>query len=306
MRNLTYRRYHIGDLRIDGTSTYGRNGPEFPEIIINAELDLTPYESSGETFGGSGDEREQFPYTVTDLTGELRLKTKPSSRSQTRSLCELQSDFDPHHVDRQREYTPKLTGRLTPHHVNELEKHRQSNDLYLQVSCELTLYFEHPPSESERFGCVRDDIEVTVPRSHWTDNVYPDLGGREVFVVEIPKGEQSITDAWSKIEDAKNAYQNWNKEGAAIACREAADEIDRAMKEHLDEESCTYKERWYRAFEGVKDQASLAGHLGRIRDKASCERPEELRVGQADLECLIIRTQSLLKYAEALLREKKG
>ncbi len=305
MRNLTYQSYYIGDLRIDGTRIYGRNGPEFPEIIINAELDLSPYESSGETLGASSDEREQFPYTVTDLTGELRLKTEPSSRSQTRSLCGLQSDFNPRHVDRQREYTPKLTGRLTPHHVSELEKHRRSENLHLQVSCALTLYFEHPPSESERFGRVQEDIDVTIPRSHWIDKVYPDLGGREVFVIEIPKGNQSIEAAWAKIEDAKEAYQNWNKEGASIACRGAADEIDRAMKEHLDQESCTYKQRWYRAFEGVKSQASLAGHLGRIRDKATCERPEELRVGQADLECLIIRTQSLLKYAEALLRERK-
>jgi len=188
--------------------------------------------------------------------------------------------------------------------VNELEKHRQGSDLHLQVFCKLTLYFEHPPSESERFSRVQENVDVMIPRSHWTDNVYPNLGGRDVFVIEIPKGKQSIEEAWAKIEDAKDAYQNWNKEGASIACREAADAVDRAMKEHLDDESCTYKERWYRAFDGIKAQASLAGHLGRIKSNANCERPEELRVGQVDLECLIIRTQSLLKYAEALLREK--
>jgi hypothetical protein len=89
MRNLTYQSYYSGDLLIDGTRIYGQNGPEFPEIIINAELDLSPYESSGDTLGASSDKREQFPYTVTDLTGELRLQTEPSSRSQTRSELEL-------------------------------------------------------------------------------------------------------------------------------------------------------------------------------------------------------------------------
>ena len=80
--------------------------------------------------------------------------------------------------------------------------------------------------------------------------------------------------------------------------------MDRAVKEHLGKESCTYKQRWYRAYDGIKPQASLAAHLQRIKSEASCKRPEELKIGQADLECLIIRTQSLLKYAEALLREK--
>jgi len=83
--------------------------------------------------------------------------------------------------------------------------------------------------------------------------VYPQLGGREVFVIEIPKGEQSIEAAWTKIEDAMDARQNWNVEGASIACREAADAMDRAVKEHLGKKSCTYKERWYRAYDGIKD-----------------------------------------------------
>ena len=304
MRNLTYRSYILGNLRIDGTRIQGRNGPEFPEIVINAELDLSPYESSGETLGGSREDREKLLYTVTDLTGDLKLKAERSSGSQPRPICRLHSDIQPMYVDRPRDYTPTLTGRLAPHHVNELEKHRQSNDLLLQVSCVLTLYFERPLAEAKRFGQVQDDINVKIPRSHWTDRVYPQLGGREVFVIEIPKGQQSIEAAWAKIEDAMDARQNWNVDGGSIACREAADAMDRAVKEHLGKESCTYKERWQRAYDGIKHQASLAAHLQQIKSEASCERPEELRVGQADLECLIIRAQSLLKYAEALLREK--
>jgi hypothetical protein len=305
MRNLAYRNFYIGDLRIEGTNIHARNGPECPEIIINAELDLVSYETREEPLGNDGEEREQFPYTVTDLTGDLKLKTEPGSRSKTRPLCRLQSDFDPRHVDRKRNYTPTFEGRLTPHHVNELEKHRQGNDLHLQVSCMLSLHFRNPPSEPKRFARVSEEIDVTIPRSRWTDNVYPDLGGREVFVIEIPKGKQSIEAAWTKIDDAKDAYHNWNTEGASIACREAADAMDRAVKEHVGKDSCTYTERWQRAYDGVKHQASLAGHLQKIKNEANCERPEDLRVGQVDLECLIIRTQSLLKYAEALLREGK-
>lgn len=305
MRNLTYQRYYIGNLRIDGTSIYGRNGPEFPEIIINSDLNLAPYESSGDTANGGSEQREQFSYTVTDLVGDLYFKLEPGSRSETRPVCRLQSDLDPKYGDRQRDYSPMLTGQLTPHHVSELEKHRQSEDLHLQVSCALTLHFEKPPSKFQRFGRVRQDIDVTIPRSHWTDNIYPDLGGREIFVIEIPKGGQTIEAAWSKIEDAKEAQQNWNVEGASIACREAADAMSRAVREHYGSDSCVYEHRWQNAYDGIKDQASLAGHLQEIKNEANCDRPEELRIGQADLECLIVRTQSLPKYAEALLREKR-
>lgn len=305
MTSLTYQSYVVGDLRIDGTRIYGQNGPEFPEVTINAELNLSPYEDSGEPLGGRSENRKQYPYTVTNLSGNLRLKTDRSSRGKTVSLCHLQSDFDPKHIDERWDYRTKLVGRLTPHHVNELEKHRQSNDLHLQVSCMLTLYFEQPPSKAERFGQVQNDIDVTIPRSHWTDNVYPALGGREIFVIEIPKGPQSIERAWAKVEDAKQAFSNWSTEGTMIACREAADVLKEAMKEHYGEESCVYKERWYRAFEGLKAQASLGGHFEQIRGNANCERPEELQITRADLECLITRTQAMLKYTEALLREKK-
>jgi len=280
MHNLTYQQYIIGGFRIDGTRIHGQNGPDFPEIIVNAQLDLSPYEGRGNMAGNDAADRETFPYTVTDLVGTLRLKLEPGSRGETRTVCCLGSDLNPRYVQRPHDQSVKLTGRLTPHHVNQLEKRRRSGDLHLQVSCSLTLYFEKPPSESERFGRVEDDIDVTIPRSHWTDTVYPRLGGREVFVIEIPKGEPSIEAAWAKIEDAMDARQNWNVEGASIACREAADAMDRAVKEHFGKESCTNKERWYRAYDGIKDPASLAAHFERIRNEANSERPCELRVGQ--------------------------
>jgi hypothetical protein len=303
MRNLIYGDYTIGDLRIEGTGVFGQNGPEFPEIILNAELTLDPYKSSGDVLGAQSDDREEFPYTVTDLAGTLNLNADSGASARAPSLCPLQSDLRPSMVDRAYDRTVKLSGQLTPHVVNELEKHREGGDLHLQVSCALTIHFEDVPPSSGRFGHVEEDIDVTVPRSHWTDNVYPDLGGREVYVIEIPKGSRSIETAWKKIEDARDARQNWNAEGASIACREAADVMDRAVREHFGKRNCTYKQRWKRAYKGVENQASLAGHLQEIKSEASCEQREELKVGQADLECLIIRTQSLLKYAEALIRE---
>lgn len=301
MKNITYERYSIGDLRIKGTETSGKNGPEFPEIQLRAEADFRPYKS----VHGSNDEQEIWEYTITSLSGDLRLKEDQGRRENGKSVCRLDTDFDPVYVHEPIKKTSTFRGRLTPQQVSEINKRRQEGNVHLEVECELSLYFQDPPGARPPFDRVRESIQVTIPRSHWTDNVYPSLGGREVFVIEIPKGKKSIEVAWTKIEDAKDAYENWNVEGASIACREAADAMDRAVREHYGSGSCVYEQRWQRAYDGVEHQASFAGHFQQIKEEANCERPEELRVGQADLECLIIRTQSLLKYAEALLRERK-
>jgi len=296
MRNLQFQSHLIGEFDVSGTELLGRNGPEFPEIELSAEVYLDPYkEEAGET--------KPLPYTVTDIAGEFQIKTGSGSNP----ICRLHSDINPWLIDERNRgrKTVDLRGTLTPHHVNEMEKHRQDGDLEAEVSCILSLHFQTPPAGANHFGRVEEYVDVEIPRSHWTDNVYPSLGGREVFVIEIPKGNQSIEAAWSKIEDAKDAYQNWDKEGASIACREAADAMDRAVREHYGSDSCAYEHRWQNASDGVEHQASFAGHIQEIKNEANFERPEELQVGQADLECLIIRTQSLLKYAEALLRERK-
>lgn len=300
MNDLICQSYRIGDLNVDSTDIHGQYGPEFPEIAVQSNLTLRPYDPAPR------DEDPPLSYTAMELTGELRLRPAPSSNKQELPVCRLYSDFGPVYVDRTRDETPTLKGRLSSREVDQLERHRRDGDLHLTVVHILSFRFSDPLSEHNEFGRVDGSVPIDVPRSHWTDNVYPALGGRNVFVIEIPKGKQSIESAWSKIEDAKDAYQNWNQEGASIACREAADAMDRTVREHYGSESCVYEQRWRRAYNGVEHQASFAGHFQQIKSEANCERPEELRVAQADLECLIIRTQSLLKYAEALLREKGG
>jgi hypothetical protein len=164
-----------------------------------------------------------------------------------------------------------MKGRLSPQEVNQLDRGRREGDLHLTVVHILSFHFTDPPSEHSEFGRVAGFARIKVPRSHRTDNVYPGLGGREIFVVEIPKGPHSIERAWSKVEDAKQAFSNWSTEGTMIACREAAEVLEDTMRDHFGKDSCMYEQRWKRASNGLKDQASLGGHFERIRGNANCE-----------------------------------
>jgi hypothetical protein len=308
MPDLTYNSFSLGTINFPGDRIYGYNGPDFPEIQVTASLYLNAYEEElqGDNSGAGEDEapeRRDLAYTVLSIEGDLKMKT---GRERSRPICHLNCNAGPFHVERRHQDDVSLVGRLTPHHANSIEKHRGEGNVELEISCALSIHFEHPPEGQNRFNSVREVADVTMPRSHWTDNVYPGIGGREVFVIEIPKGSKSIDRAWSKIEDAKQAFSNWSTEGTMIACREAADVLQDTMKEHYGEDSCVYKHRWDRAFNGLKAQASLGGHFEHIRENVNCERPEELQITRADLECLIIRTQAMLKYTEALLREKEG
>lgn len=235
MNDLVFQSYRIGDLSVDSTGVHGRYGPDFPEISIQSNLTLRPHDPAPR-----GDE-PPHSYTAIELTGELRLRSAPGSNKKELPVCRLHSDFGPVHIDRSRDETLTLKGRLSPQEVSQIERYRREGDLHLTVVHILSFHFPDPPSKYNDFSRLDGSVRVNVPRSHWTDNVYPALGGREIFVVEIPKGPQPIERAWEKIEDAKQAFSNWSTEGTMIACRAAADLLQDAMKEHYGEDSCVYK-----------------------------------------------------------------
>jgi hypothetical protein len=186
--------------------------------------------------------------------------------------------------------------------VKQLDKHRKGGKLHLEVECILDILLDDPPKPNLRFGRAAQTLKVRIPESHWRKEVYPNLGGPEVFTVEIPKEPRTIERAWTHVEEAEDAFESWNKEGAASKCREAGKILDQAVKDEFGSNSCTYSQRWGRAYSDFQNQASLLLHVQDIRG-SQCEGSETFRVTQADVQALLIRAQSLVKFAEELLRE---
>lgn len=169
-----------------------------------------------------------------------------------------------------------------------------------------------------------EDIEnIRIPSADWIHDFAPKLGLGEHYVIEIPKGEKIIKEAWDYIEKAEKAFMEWNIESVFTNCREAGKKLDKAIKKKFGEGSFTYNERWGRAYIRFFNYVvSLGLHLEDMRDKNWEEliknfplgfpRPKKRgdypdtelkRFGRADAQHAIITTKALIKYAEDLLRE---
>jgi hypothetical protein len=141
---------------------------------------------------------------------------------------------------------------------------------------------------------------IEISESAWIYNFAPKLGLGEYFIVEIPKGGDIVKEAWSYVEKAEEAFRRWDSKSVCAYCREAGKLLNRVVKERFGEESFVYRERWGRAYANFEKLASLDLHIEDIKQRY---KAEEIKIGRADCEHLLIVTKSLIKFAEELLRE---
>ena len=164
---------------------------------------------------------------------------------------------------------------------------------------------------------------LRIPSTDWIHDYSPVLGLGEYFVVEIPKGKETIEEAWSYIEKAEECFRKWDTKGVYANCREVGKLLDKIIKEKFGKDSFTYNERWGRAYLRFFNYlASLDLHLEEMRGRewkdliknlpagfphpkryADYSNDEIKRFGKADAEHILIVTKSLVKYAEELLEE---
>jgi len=155
------------------------------------------------------------------------------------------------------------------------------------------------------FLAVKEDVlkkEVKISSSDWIHDFAPKLELGEYFIVEIPKGKKIIEEAWGYIEKAEECYRQWDTKGVYANCREAGGLLDQIVKTKFGKESFVYKEKWKRSYERFNHFASLNLHIEEIKKSYS---PEELSIGKADTEHILIVTKALVKYAEELLQMER-
>jgi len=144
--------------------------------------------------------------------------------------------------------------------------------------------------------------EKTIPSSDWIQDYAPKLGLGEYFVVEIPKGNKIIEEAWNYIEDAEECYRRWDTKGVYGNCREVGTLLDETIKTEFEKDSFVYGGRWGRAYKKFNEFASLSLHLEDIK-KSPKYSTGDIKISKADAEHVLIVTKALIKYAGELLRE---
>lgn len=115
-------------------------------------------------------------------------------------------------------------------------------------------------------------VSISIPASDWIHDFAPKLGLGEYFIVEIPKGEETIKDAWEYVRKAEESFRTWNTKGVFASCREVLSLLDRKLKEEFGEESFVYRERWGRVYKRFKELSSLDLHIEDLK-KAILRRP---------------------------------
>lgn len=270
-------------IRVDPTEVRAEGGALYPRLIIPAKLNLSPL--------NYGQIQEQ---SFVVLCAQSSLFLKGNSK-----LADSLTNFNhPYTVSRPNTnviYSQEFP--LDVYRVRAIEENRTGNiTLNLNFNCLVIL---NEQKILKDFTNSFAQLEFEIPQSHWVEKILPSLGFGDYFIVEIPKGQKSIQDAWNYLEEAEKSFDTWNIKGVFASCREVGSLLDRTLKQKFGETTFTYKERWTRAHSHL---ASLFLHIEDIKksDKYSLD---EVRMSKADAEHLIIVTKALIKYAEELIRE---
>jgi len=140
--------------------------------------------------------------------------------------------------------------------------------------------------------------DVRIHSSDWIHDYAPKLGMGEYFVVEIPKGEKVIEEAWSYVEKAEECFRIWDTKGVFANCREVGKLLNKIISNKF-KNSPTIK-KWKRAIGKFNYLASLDLHVEDIKE----ESPEGyIKIGKPEAEHILIITKALIKYAEEILKE---
>lgn len=148
----------------------------------------------------------------------------------------------------------------------------------------------------EREQLLKKDIRI--PSSDWVHDYAPKLGIGEYFVIEIPKKEKVIKEAWNYVKEAEKCFRTWDTKGVFANCREVGKLLNNTISNKFKNSPAIKK--WKRAIGKFEHLASLDLHLEDIKN----EKPEgNIKIGKAEAEHILIVTKALIKYAEELLKE---
>jgi hypothetical protein len=302
--DVSVGRFSNGKIKIEPDQVQGVNGRPYALLVFPIELsfskiDHVPIYQEGNV----------LRFSVISM--QAILTVEPSYR-----IADSIAIFDPLDFTNERNASRQysLEFPLDPARIGYLEASRRGN-LVVNIRFQLLVSLYDPllvnngtTSETKHFVAdyrrvaQQPEIRVEISQSHWVTRVLPALGVGEYFLIEIPKGKKTVTDAWKYLDKADAGFRNWNSKEVYGNCRELGTLLDQTMKDKFGADNFAYKIRWKRAYDGYNNLASWSLHLEDLK-KSPSYSPELIETNKSDAEHLLLRTKALLKYAEEMLSQ---
>jgi hypothetical protein len=198
-------------------------------------------------------------------------------------------------------------------HIEEVRKTNAKKDATLKFILsidfmEILMKKNHPLFALKQFKIKQSH---TLPSSDWINDFVPLLGLGRYFIVEIPEGKHSLSNAWEILNEAEKAFRRWNAKAVMDNCRLVGQYLDGQIKEKFGDNSFAYNERWGRIYgggtKGFSGWTALASHIEDIKTNGTGGRTypkDDVKVTKSDAEAALLFTKVLIKYCEELLEEK--
>jgi len=279
---LLMRGWSGNKISIDPANISANSGLEYPRLIIPIKLDLNPVKESN---------TKELNFVILNVQSELYLEDKDLKISDS-----VSGSFPHNVIGPNFGRTYNLEFPLDYKRISKIEEKRRNN-LKIKLALHFTIGF-HAENFISNFEYCNAQIRLEIEQSYWVTKILPSLSFGEYFIIEIPKGNKQIGDAWEYVKKAEECYRTWNTKGAFANCREVGTLLDKIIKEKL--YSSPKIKKWKRSIEKFNYLSSLDLHIEEIKN----EKPiGTINVNKNDTEHILIVTKALLKYAEELIIE---
>ena len=282
---LQIRSWNGNQIFIDPANISANSGLEYPRIIIPIRLELNPIKESSARVTN---------FIILNTTAELFLEDKHLK------ISDSAFGSYPYKVFTERlNTTYSLEFPLNYKRISKIEENRRDN-----LTLQLNLHFTIGLYEQNFIGSIENSyvqMGFEIEQSYWVKNILPALNYSEYFLIEIPKGDKLINEAWAYVVKADGCYERWDTKGVFANCREMGSLLDRIVKEKLSNDPNIIK--WERSFSKFDHFVSLFLH---VEDVKGNKPNGDIIVNKNDSEHILINSKVLLKYAENLLRESNA
>lgn len=302
---ITWNSSQIGSISFDVMHIQARGGPDFPILSIMTELELRAHSE----FVGPNQPSLTRPLTLMHFSGELCCPAQ-------RQIAWFHEEVGLLGTDQRIAATSqvRIDIPLDLTTVTRIEQERNTN---LDAALGITPFLAHHyPKQNgnvvEKFIVARcDSIAFSIPRSHWTDTVLPQLGYRGLEVLEIRIGNslnaQALPKALPELEAAQKALVNGDWDKAVGHCRNTLETILSSRPLSL-AGTARFKDRVNDFIQNhltglhARQARLLAEHMGLIWEISSqANHPSPVPFTRADAELIVRTTMALLEYFSRLL-----